>query len=220
MNKKNILKIILVLFSLNIIVSFFVFSGQYFTQESELQIQNLTTFQQWVILIAGLLCFVLIGNFLIHKYYQKQHRKILNKIKTEEYEFFKDLKLTQTWILGFRINRADLILLKNEIIVLIYNSNFKGIIKHAQHAILFYQKNSEQLMDGISDKIKIEKIFSTTNGIKIINVNLKFVFSNIPIFKKGILSSSFSSLSSFPKAMLNPINEMKSVRIDQPLKFC
>ena len=186
MNKKNILKIILILFSLNIIVSFFVFSSQHFTQDSERQIQNLTSFQQWAILIAGLICFVIIGNFLIHKYYQKQHRKILNKIKTEEYEFFKDLKLTQTWNLGFRINRADLILIKNEIIVLIYNSNFKGIIKQAQPAILFYQKNTEHVIDGISDKIKIEKIFSTTNGIKItIKVDA--------LFKKTNLSFTFET---------------------------
>ena len=161
--KSNILRIIILLFSLNIIVNLII----YFGKNIQIKTYNLTTFQQWSIIIGGLLSFFIIGNYLIHKYYKNQHNKILNQIKGEKYQIFKNLQLTQSWNTGFRINTANLIFINSHIIILIYNSKLKGIIKQAQPTILFYKEITEKSIDGISEKCKIERIFSTTDGIKI-----------------------------------------------------
>jgi len=161
--KSKILRIILILFSINLIVITLIFFGK----NIEIKSYNLSTFQQWPILIGVLLSFFIIGNYLIHKYYKSQHDKILSQIEKEKHQIFKNLKLTQSWNTGFRINTSDLIFVNNQIIVLIYNSNLNGLIRQAQPAILFYTKISEKSIDGISEKNKIDAIFSTTNGIKI-----------------------------------------------------
>ncbi|QOW09314.1 hypothetical protein Q73A0000_02545 [Kaistella flava (ex Peng et al. 2021)] len=185
--KKKILIIISILFCLNIIVSLIIFLFHSFPKNRIFEIQNLSTIQQWAILIGALLLFVTIGNMLIHIYYKKQHKKILNQIRNEKYEIFKNIVFTQTWNFGFRINRADLILIESEIIVLIYNVNFNGLIKQAQPAILFYKdSNSQKIKEGISNQSKIGTIFSTTCGFKITG-------KVDTLFKKQNLNFSFET---------------------------
>lgn len=110
----------------------------------------------------------IIMNLLIHKYCMNQHTKVLKQIENEKYTIFKNLKLKQAWNYGFRLNRADLILVNKQLIVLIFNSNFNGFIKQAQPVILFYQKGPVQFFNGINSYNKIENIFPLNNGIKII----------------------------------------------------
>ncbi len=199
--KKKILRIILILSFLNLIVSLIVFITQTLLKNSAFEIQNLSAFQQWAILIAALISFVVIGNFLIHKYYQKQHNEILYRIKNEKYEIFRNLKLTQTWNFGFRINKTDVILIKDQIIVLIYNSNFIGLIKQAQPAILFYkEKYSERINERISGKSKIESVFSTKNGFKITT-------KVDTLFNKKDLSFSFETDADQKNKIIKILNE-------------
>jgi|GEM_PF-1347772 len=199
--KKKILRIILILFILNLIISLFVFLSQSVFKNRTFEIQNLSTFQQWAIIIITLISLVVIGNFLIHRYYQKKHTEILYRIKNEKYEIFKNLKLTQTWNFGFRINRADVILIKDQIIVLIYNSNFNGLIKQAQPAILFYkEKYLERINEKISSKSKIEGIFSTTNGFKITT-------KVDSLFNKTNLSFSFETDANQKNQIIKILNE-------------
>lgn len=134
--KKKIFKIIIILFLLQFILVAIVFLAHNFTQKTHSE-SNISTLQELLLLIDLFLSFFIIGNFLIHRYYKRQHSKILEQIKSTEYNIFKNLKLTQTWNFGFQLNRADLIITKNEIIILIFNSNLNGLIKQAQPAILF-----------------------------------------------------------------------------------
>jgi len=138
----------------------------------------------------------IIMNLLIHKYCMNQHIKVIKQIENEKYTIFKNLKLKQAWNYGFRLNRADLILINKQLIVLIFNSNLNGIIKQAQPVILFYQKEPVQLFNGINSYNKIENIFPLNNGIKILTKvdyffnkkNLSFEFETTPEQKGQIIS--------------------------------
>lgn len=120
--------------------------------------------QEWIILIGILFSIVAIANYLIHLYYKGQHKKALNQIKNEKYQIFYRLKLKQSYRFGFHLNWADLIILENYIILLLFNRP----IKQAQPVIVFYkEKLSEKTKTYTGQKHKIEDISLTEKEFQI-----------------------------------------------------
>jgi len=87
---------------------------------------------QYLILFSILIFLFIVGNYAIHYYFKKNHNIVLTQIKSEEYQVFKNISLYQFWDMGFKINKADIFILKSQIIIFLYNSNLNGLIKQAQ----------------------------------------------------------------------------------------
>lgn len=100
----------------------------------------MSTLQQYLIIFSVLISLVVLGNYLIHMYYKGKQKVVELEIQNLKHEKILGVELTQEWNLGFRYNKADLILLENQLIIYVYNYNFKGYIKQAQPIILLYKK--------------------------------------------------------------------------------
>lgn len=71
-----------------------------------------------------MLCFVIFGNFGIHLYYKKKHEKFLESLKGRNYTLFKKLDMemesSSTLSFSYQFNKADVIILDNEIFLLLF----------------------------------------------------------------------------------------------------
>lgn len=158
----------------------------------------MTTTNQYLILFSILIFLVFLGNYAFHYYFKKNHRIVLSQIKNEEYQIFKNISLYQFWDMGFKINKADIFILKSQIIIFLYNSNLNGLIKQAQPTLLLFENDCENLISkGISKKLKITKIEKTRNGISI-NINTQ----------KSIFNKSFRIVLKLNKNESNKIEKL------------
>lgn len=163
--RKKLLSIILILVSLNVMGSLIVFLIPKIPKNIRSIFQNLTTFQEYSILIGVLLGFVVGGNFVIHKYYQNRHNKVLNQIEHKNFKIFKNVKLTQCWSVGFRINRADVALLDSQMVVFVFNGF--SWMKQEQPIVLFYANEPNDSIAGISKMCSIGNINIIRSGFEI-----------------------------------------------------
>lgn len=100
----------------------------------------MSTLQQYLIIFSVLILLVVLGNYLIHIYYKGKQKVVELKIQNLKHEKILDIELTQEWNFGFRYNKANLVLLENQLIICFYNYNFKGFVKQAQPIILIYKQ--------------------------------------------------------------------------------
>lgn len=99
----------------------------------------MSTLQQYFFIFSVLISLVVLGNYLIHMYYKGKQKVVELEIQNLKHEKILDIELTQEWNFGFRYNKADLILLENQLIIYVYKYNLKGVIKQAQPIVLLYK---------------------------------------------------------------------------------
>lgn len=180
----KIKKIIIFLLILNFSGALLVFIFKQLSKLSEnVNSKDLPLFQQYIIL-GGILIFASFCiNYPVHLFYQRQHRRIMSEIQSKNFIIYKNVDLVQKWNsrfnMGFINNKADLILLdNNQLIVFLYLSNFRGLIKVAQPSILYYREfYDENIKVNVSQKYKIERINYTDTGF-IISVNKETIVNS------------------------------------------
>jgi len=156
---------------------------------------------QYIILFLALITFVITGNYAIHLYYKRNQKFILNELKNREYQIFNNVSLYQFSGIGFRINTADILILKNQIILFLYNTNFKGKIKQAQPTLLLFENPNDNFLNkGIL--LKIDNIEGTKNGISIsVNNKQQILIKNYKLLIKSD-NVDFEKIESIIKAKL------------------
>lgn len=158
----------------------------------------MSTLQQYFFIFLGLVSLVVLGNYLIHIYYKKKQKVVEREIQNLKHEKILGVELTQEWNLGFRYNKADLILLENQLIMYLYNYNFKGYIKQAQPIILLYKKPCNLIYSkGFSYVQPILEVVKKNKSV-ILKTKMNSLFQNkIISFKLYLSDTDISKVSNY-----------------------
>lgn len=112
-----------------------------------------------------MLCFVIFGNFGIHLYYKKKHEKFLESLKGRNYTLFKKLDMemesSSTLSFSYQFNKADVIILDNEIFLLLFTKPFRG----AQPILQI--SNSDENFLYVSRKTPFDSKFMVNGKLRI-----------------------------------------------------
>lgn len=166
MKNKRIKYLIIFLVIFQLIGPFGYLIYKLFPNSLKVWFLNLTNNQQITIAISIMVAFLFFSNYGIHRYYKNKQNKILARFQNENYEFFENLKMEQTWASGFRLNRAKLIIAQNYMIVFVSNSIFNGKIQQAGLPIgLYFADNQIQNLEYTTQNMKISHWTPTHDGV-------------------------------------------------------
>ncbi|MFP3595282.1 hypothetical protein [Chryseobacterium sp. SIMBA_029] len=116
-------------------------------------------------IFAGMFCFFIFGNLGIHLYYKKMHQKLIESLKGKNYILFKnvDMEMDSSGKLAFSYqrNKADIIILDNEIFILLFNKP----LRQAQPILQI--SNSNETFPFISRKISFDSKFGVNGKLRI-----------------------------------------------------
>lgn len=138
--KSRILRHLLRFYAISIVFAFVLFTVQAIMKHSSVELPSLSPFEQWAIIISVLLIYLVGGNYLIHLHFRKKQKQILKELENVPHAIFRNLKMTQTHGLGFRMVLADLIMLDHQIVLLVNNPMYFGLFRLAEPSYMFFEK--------------------------------------------------------------------------------
>lgn len=116
-------------------------------------------------IFGGMISFVVFGNLGIHYYYKNKHKNLIQSLKGRDYQIIykvnMNMESSAKFGFSYQLNKADVIILDDEIFLLIYNKPF------LQAQPILQISNSEKSFSNISKKISFLSKFNVRGKLRI-----------------------------------------------------
>lgn len=127
--------------------------------------------------IGGLFCLLIVGNLGTHFYYKEKHRKLLEFLKGKEFVCIKNVKINidvshNKTFRDYQVDKADVILFKKHIFLLITGKFFK----QAQPIVQISRIGNTEKFKDIWEEINYISKMKVENTLRIVGFALRGAF--------------------------------------------